>query len=87
MNQPGTIDVRPLPSPDPDPDRGPRRTVVAMVAVSVLFLAVAIVWAFVAELDVAVAAHGAVVPPSRLQEVQSLEGGIVEAMQIGRAHV
>ena len=82
MNEPGTVDVRPLPSPDPDPDRGPRRTVVAMVAVSVLFLAVAIVWAFVAELDVAVAARGAVVPPSRLQEVQSLEGGIVEVMLV-----
>lgn len=65
-----------------DPDRGPRRTVMAMVAVTLLFLVVAVVWAAYAELDVAVSAQGAVVPPSRVQEVQSLEGGIVEQMLV-----
>lgn len=65
-----------------DPDRGPRRTVMAMVAVTLLFLVVAVVWATYAELDVAVSAQGAVVPPSRVQEVQSLEGGIVEQMLV-----
>ena len=83
----GTVDVRPLPSPHPDPDRGPRRTVAAMVALIALFLVTGLVWAFLAELDVAVQARGSVIPPSRLQEVQSLEGGIVEQLQIGRAHV
>ena len=80
--EPGIVDVRPLPSPDPDPDRGPRLTVVVMVGVMLLFLATALVWSVLAELDVAVNARGAVVPPSRLQEVQSLEGGIVEQMLV-----
>ena len=74
--------VRPLTAPHHDPDRGPRRTVAVMVGVIVLFLVVALAWAILAELDVAVAARGAVVPPSRLQEVQSLEGGIVQQMLV-----
>lgn len=78
----GTVEVRPLPAPHPDPDRGPRRTVAAMVIVIALFITTALVWATVAELDVAVQARGAVIPPSRLQEVQSLEGGIVEQMLV-----
>jgi adhesin transport system membrane fusion protein len=65
-----------------DPDRGPRRTVAAMVALVVLFIVVAGVWAVWAQLDVAVQARGAVVPPSRLQEVTSLEGGIVKEMRV-----
>ena len=73
---------RPLTAPHHDPDRGPRRTVAVMVGVIVLFLVVALAWAILAELDVAVAARGAVVPPSRLQEVQSLEGGIVQEMLV-----
>ena len=75
-----SVEVRALPTPHPDPDRGPRLTVFAMVAVTLLFIIVAIVWAIVADLDVAVQARGAVVAPSRLQEVQSLEGGIVEEL-------
>lgn len=65
-----------------DPDRGPRRTVMAMVALMLLFLVVALVWAVYATLDVAVIAQGAVVPPSRVQEVQSLEGGIVQQLLV-----
>lgn len=76
------VDVRPLPAPHPDPDRGPRRTVAAMVALTLLFLVAAVVWAIYAELDVAVQARGVVIAPSRLQEVQSLEGGIVEQMLV-----
>jgi len=78
----GTVEVRPLPAPHPDPDHGPRRTILAMVAVVALFVVTALVWATVAELDVAVQARGSVIPPSRLQEVQSLEGGIVEQMLV-----
>ncbi len=80
-------DVRPLSAPHYDPDSGPRRTVVAMVGVVLLFLVVMLVWATLAELDVAVNAHGAVVPPSRLQEVQSLEGGIVQQMLVAPGDV
>jgi adhesin transport system membrane fusion protein len=82
-----TVEVRPLPAPHPDPDRGPRRTVAAMVIVIALFITTALVWATVAELDVAVQARGAVIPPSRLQEVQSLEGGIVEQMLVAPGQV
>ena len=74
------VEVRALPTPHPDPDRGPRRTVAAMVGLTLLFIVTAIVWAIVADLDVAVQARGVVVAPSRLQEVQSLEGGIVEEL-------
>lgn len=73
---------RPLPAPHPDPDRGPRRTVLAMVLLLALFLGAALVWAGYAKLDVAVQARGVVTPPSKLQEVQSLEGGIVEEMLV-----
>lgn len=64
-------------SPVFDADEGPRRLVVVMVGTLVAFLAVALGWAALAQLDVAVTARGAVVAPSRLQEVASLEGGIV----------
>ena len=77
-----TVAVRPLPAAHPDPDRGPRRTILAMVALVGVFLVMALLWAQLAELDVAVQARGAVIPPSRLQEVQSLEGGIVEQMLV-----
>ena len=65
-----------------DPDRGPRRTVAAMVGVVLLFVVCGVVWAMVAKLDVAVQARGAVIPPSRVQEVQSLEGGIVQQLLV-----
>lgn len=77
-----TTEIRPLPAPHPDPDRGPRRTIAAMVLLIVVFVAVSVAWAIVAELDVAVQGSGAVIPPSRLQEVQSLEGGIVEQLLV-----
>lgn len=73
---------RPLPASHPDPDHGPRRTVLAMVLLTILFVATALVWAALARLDVAVQARGVVTPPSKLQEVQSLEGGIVEDMRV-----
>lgn len=71
-----------VPAPHHDADRGPHRTVVVMVAVMLLFAVTAVVWAIFAELDVAVQARGTVVPPSRVQEVQSLEGGIVKQMLV-----
>jgi membrane fusion protein, adhesin transport system len=71
-----------LPAGDPDPDRGPRRIVGWMIATVLVFMVVAVVWSAFAQLDVAVNARGQVVPPSRLQEVQSLEGGIVKEMLV-----
>lgn len=74
--------LQPPPAHHPDPDQGPRRTAAAMVAVIALFIVVGGTWAAFAELDVSVQARGAVVPPSRVQQVQSLEGGIVEQLLV-----
>lgn len=65
-----------------DLDAGPRRLVLALVAVLALFLVVAVAWATWAHVDVAVNARGTVLAPSRLQEVQSLEGGIIRAVKV-----
>ncbi|MBQ1767264.1 MAG: HlyD family type I secretion periplasmic adaptor subunit [Aquincola sp.] len=65
-----------------DLDAGPRRLVLALVAVLALFLVVALAWASWAHVDVAVNARGTVLAPSRLQEVQSLEGGIIRAVKV-----
>jgi adhesin transport system membrane fusion protein len=67
---------------DPDPERGPAREAIALVAVLALFVVVAVAWAAWAQLDVATQGHGAVVAPSRVQELQSLEGGIVEEVLV-----
>ena len=65
-----------------NPDEGPHRTVRAMVGLLALFTVCAVAWAAIAQLDVAVQARGIVIAPSRMQEVQSLEGGIVEQMLV-----
>ncbi|WP_348753137.1 HlyD family type I secretion periplasmic adaptor subunit [uncultured Aquincola sp.] len=65
-----------------DLDAGPRRLALALVAVLALFLVVALAWASWAHVDVAVNARGTVLAPSRLQEVQSLEGGIIRAVKV-----
>ena len=75
-------EMQTAPAFDADPDRGPRRTVAAMVGVVLLFLVCAVVWALLAKLDVSVQGRGAVIPPSRVQEVQSLEGGIVQQLLV-----
>ena len=75
--------VRPVSAHHPDPDHGPHRIILAMVGVILLFIVTAVVWASYAQLDVAAQGRGAVVPPSRLQEVQSLEGGIVQEVLVG----
>ena len=75
-----TTQSRPMPSFDPDPEREPRRLILYMIALIALILLSVVLWACLAELDVAVSARGSVTPPSRLQEVQSLEGGIVREL-------
>ncbi len=77
-----TLSLRPVADSDHDPDRGPQRTVLAMVAVMLLFVGVAFAWAYYAKLDVAAQGRGTVVVSSKLQEVQSLEGGIVKEMLV-----
>lgn len=70
------------PELDVDPDRAPRRVVMTMMGVLGLFVVAMLVWSVVAELDVAVRARGQVTPPSKVQEVQSLEGGIVQELLV-----
>lgn len=65
-----------------DLDAGPHRLARWLVAALLLFVVVALAWAAWARVDVAVNARGSVVAPSRLQELQSLEGGIVRAVRV-----
>ena len=68
--------------PDVDADASPRRLILVMVALMAAFIASALVWMALARIDVAVNARGAVIVPSRLQEVASLEGGIVHRVLV-----
>ncbi len=66
----------------PDHDRGPRRAVLALVSSIALFLLIAILWMSWAQLDIAVQASGRVIPSSRVQEIQGMEGGIIQAITV-----
>lgn len=72
-------DATPLPV---DFDAAPRRAIFVMLASLALFAVLAVAWTAWARLDVAVQAQGAVVAAGRLQEVQSLEGGIVREVRV-----
>jgi adhesin transport system membrane fusion protein len=65
-----------------DVDAAPRRLVLVMLATLAAFVVVAVAWMALAPIDVAVNAQGAVISPSRLQEVASLEGGIVHRVLV-----
>ena len=69
-------------TPHHDFDRGPRRAVLAMLALIAVMLAVLLLWMNFASLDISVHASGKVIPSSRVQQIQSLEGGILEALQV-----
>lgn len=77
-----SLHARPMPEVDPDPEREPGPLIVRMMALIALLLLVTLLWATFTELDVAVSGRGSIVPPSRLQEVQSLEGGIVRELLV-----
>lgn len=74
--------ARPFPVADPDPEREPKRIILRMMAFIALVLVATLTWATFAELDVAVSGRGSITPPSRVQEVQSLEGGIVRELLV-----
>lgn len=69
-------------TPHPDLDRGPRRAVLIMVGSLSAFLVLALIWMNFATLDISVQAMGKVVPSSRLQTIQSLEGGIIRGIAV-----
>ncbi len=64
----------------PDFDRGPRRAVLILLGTTALFFLLLFAWMSLARLDISVSAIGAVVPSSRLQQIQSMEGGILQAL-------
>ncbi|MBK8957550.1 MAG: HlyD family type I secretion periplasmic adaptor subunit [Proteobacteria bacterium] len=65
-----------------DLDRGPRLAARALVAVLSVFLVLALAWMSVAKLDISVHAMGQVTPSSKIQLIQSLEGGIVREIAV-----
>lgn len=69
-------------SADLDLDRGPRRAAIALIAVTGIFLAGMLVWMTVSKLEITVQATGKVVPSKRVQQIQSLEGGIVSEISV-----
>ena len=76
------LNARPLPLAHPDPEREPRSIVIRMLALIAVLVVLTLAWATFAQLDVSVNGRGAITPPSHLQEVQSLEGGIVREMLV-----
>lgn len=69
-------------TPHPDHDRGPRRAIYALVGSIAAFLLFAAIWMSWARLDISVQANGKVIPSSRVQEIQSMEGGIIQAIAV-----
>ena len=66
----------------PDLDRGPHRAILILVASLAVFLLLTLAWMSLASLSIAVHAVGAVIPSSRVQNIQSLEGGIIRSIAV-----
>lgn len=75
------IEAEPI-SSHPDFDRGPRKAVMILLGTTAAFFVVFFAWMSFAPLDISVNAVGAVVPSSRLQQIQSMEGGILQALNV-----
>lgn len=69
-------------SADFDFDRGPRRAAVALLVLIGVFIIAAILWMAFSRLEITVQAQGKVVPSKRVQQIQSLEGGIVSEISV-----
>lgn len=69
-------------SSHPDLERGPHRAVLILVASLTAFVIVTLAWMSFASLDIAVHAVGSVTPSSRVQNIQSLEGGIIRDIAV-----
>ena len=54
----------------------------ALIRWTALFLAVMVIWAAFAEIDEVTKGEGRVIPSSQLQILQSVDGGVVEAIQV-----
>ena len=69
-------------STHPDFDRGPRKAAMILLGTTAVFFVLLFAWMSFAPLDISVNAVGAVVPSSRLQQIQSMEGGILHALNV-----
>ena len=65
-----------------DLDRGPHLAARALVGLLAGFLLLGLVWMSIAKLDISVHAMGQVTPSSKVQLIQSLEGGIVRELTV-----
>ncbi len=65
-----------------DLDHGPRRAAMILTGLICAFLVILTAWMNLASLDISVRASGSVIPSSRIQQVQSLEGGIVRELLV-----
>ncbi len=66
----------------PDLDRGAHRAARILVGGLAAFVLIGLVWMSFAKLDISVQATGKVIPSSRVQLIQSLEGGIVRKISV-----
>jgi adhesin transport system membrane fusion protein len=64
----------------PDLDRDPHKAITMMIAAMGLFFILAMLWMYFGSLSISVHAQGKVVPSSKVQNVQSLEGGILKEL-------
>ena len=62
--------------------RGPRAIGHIILWATLIFIAIAIVWAYYGQLDVVTVAEGKVIPSKQIQKVQNLEGGIVKSVLV-----
>lgn len=69
-------------SSHPDFERGPRRAVLILLGTTAAFIVLLFAWMSFARLDISVTAMGAVIPSSRVQQIQSMEGGILQALNV-----
>jgi adhesin transport system membrane fusion protein len=68
--------------PHADLNHGPRRSARILTGLIFSFLIIITVWMNLAALDISVRASGSVIPSSRIQQVQSLEGGIIRELLV-----
>ncbi|KAB2964539.1 HlyD family type I secretion periplasmic adaptor subunit [Zoogloea sp.] len=80
------LDSEPL-APHPDFDRGPRRAALLLLGATSLFFVLLFAWMSLARLDISVNASGAIVPSSRTQQIQSMEGGILKVLNVREGSV
>jgi adhesin transport system membrane fusion protein len=82
------MQVVPLPvARDMEEIANPHWLTYSLVYLVVAFLAVFLLWAWQAEVEVVTTGQAKVIPSSKLQVVQNLEGGILEALLVGEGEI